>query len=290
MRRFKILSKGLFIKSLVVLITVVLVILFLYTTLSPQKVRGVATVSAEKINTESKLYTTDSTLLLLGKSYPLSVHENLNLQTADSSISSFSIEKIALKKTIVQEKEVKIESTPYSTSEPTATPTPKPTATPTPVPKELASNGEEYKYYEVYDKFYGSDEWHHLSKKLQKHTYELCIEYGIEKYYTLILAQLYYESQYDADVISKTNDYGIAQINKCNHKYLKEELGIDDFLDPYQGILANIYMMSGYLKQVGPEKALLWYNSGNPNTKIKRSWNYKSNIITLWKDYVREME
>lgn len=189
--------------------------------------------------------------------------------------------------TVPELQKVQIIVTPAPTITPTTPTMPTPTPTATPKPKKLASNGKEYKYYEVYDKYYGSDKWHSLSKKLQEYTYELCIEYKIEKYYTLLLCQMYHESKYNPKAVSASNDYGLAQINICNHRSLRKKLGITNFLDPRQSILCNVYMMSGYLKEVGAEKALLWYNSGNPNTTIKRSWGYKSKIITLWNDCIR---
>lgn len=151
---------------------------------------------------------------------------------------------------------------------------------------KTASNGKPYVYYEVYDKFYGSKEWHSLNSSLQEFTYELCIEYNIEKYFTLILCQLFYESMYDYDAVSSTSDYGIAQINKSNHKWLRKKLNITDFLDPYQSILCNIYMMSSYLKKYSVESSLFCYNTGKTNGSNR----YARNIIYLWNNCLREIE
>ena len=151
---------------------------------------------------------------------------------------------------------------------------------------ELASNGKPYVIYEVYDAFYGSDKWHMLDAELQKYTYELCIEYGIEKYFTLILCQLYYESQYDEDAVSQTSDYGMAQINRTNHKWLSKELGITNFLDAKQSILCNIYMMSSNLKKYSVESSLFCYNTGKRNGSNR----YSRNIIYLWNNCVRQVE
>ena len=151
---------------------------------------------------------------------------------------------------------------------------------------ETSSNWDPYTYYEVYDFFYGSNQYHSLDYELQRYTYNLCVEYGIEEYYTLILCQLYYESQYRADVISASNDYGIAQINICNHKWLSKTLGITNFLDPEQSILCNIYMMSNNLKKYSVESSLFCYNTGKPNG----SNTYSNNIIYMWNNGVREIE
>lgn len=153
-------------------------------------------------------------------------------------------------------------------------------------PIRLASNGKPYAYYEVYDFYYGSDEYHNLDYNLQEYAYDLCIEYGIEDYYTLILCQLYYESKYDPDVISESNDYGIAQINKCNHKWLSSKLGITNFLDAKQSILCNIYLMSNNLKKYSVESSLFCYNTGSPNG----SNTYSRNIFYMWNNGVRKIK
>lgn len=143
-----------------------------------------------------------------------------------------------------------------------------------------------YVYYEVYDFFYGSETYHTLDYELQEYTYDLCVENQIEEYYTLILCQLYYESQYKADAISKSNDYGIAQINKCNHEWLSGKLGITDFLDAKQSIACNIYMMSNCLKKYSVESSLFCYNTG----KVNGSNAYSDNVIYMWNNGVRKIE
>lgn len=153
-------------------------------------------------------------------------------------------------------------------------------------PVKLASNGNPYVYYEVYDFFYGSEKYHILDYELQEYTYELCIENNIEEYFTLILCQLYYESQYKTDIISETNDYGIAQINKCNHNWLSKKLGITDFLDAKQSISCNIHMMSSYLKKYSVESSLFCYNTGKPNG----SNAYSRNIIYMWNNGIKKIE
>lgn len=153
-------------------------------------------------------------------------------------------------------------------------------------PIKLASNGKPYVYYKVYDFFYGTDKYHKLDYELQEYTYDLCIKNGIEEYYTLILCQLYYESEYKTDIVSASNDYGIAQINKSNHEWLSEELGITDFLDAKQSISCNIYMMSDYLKKYSVESSLFCYNTGSPDG----SNTYSRNISYMWNSGVKKIK
>lgn len=148
--------------------------------------------------------------------------------------------------------------------------------------KNLAKDKTEYKYYKIVDN--GHQKM--LSKELQKYTYDLCVEYDIAEYFTLILCQLYKESSYREDIISESNDYGIAQINICNHKWLSKELGITDFLDPKQSILCNIFIMSRNLKKYNVESALVCYNTGKPYT----SNPYARDIISLWNNCIVEIE
>jgi cell division protein FtsL len=102
-----------------------------------------------------------------------------------------------------------------------------------------------------------------LSAPLQEHTYYLCVEYDIPEHYELVLAMMWHESNYTADVISRTNDYGLMQINKINHEWLSETLGIENFLDPHQNIHAGVYMIAKLIhKYDDTSKALMAYNMG----------------------------
>lgn len=118
---------------------------------------------------------------------------------------------------------------------------------------------KEYSYYYIDDKGHKS----FLNEQYQDYLYEMCVKYNVKKYYTLFLAQMYHESTFRTDAISKTKDYGLMQINVYNHKWLSKKLGNDNFLDPYNNIEAGIYMMSNYLHKYNDvEKALVCYNEG----------------------------
>lgn len=111
-----------------------------------------------------------------------------------------------------------------------------------------------------------------LSKELQLYTYTKCEDLGIGNYYELVLAMMWQESDFKPDTISKTNDYGIMQINICNHEWLSEELGITDFLDPYQSIDAGTHIIASLLlKYQDPHKALMAYNYGEAGARSH--WN-----------------
>lgn len=102
-----------------------------------------------------------------------------------------------------------------------------------------------------------------LDVEYQDYLWEMCEKYDVTEHYELFLAQMYHESSFRTDIISSTNDYGLMQINKCNHGWLSEELGKDDFLDPYTSIEAGVYILSDYLKKYDDVQiALVCYNMG----------------------------
>lgn len=103
-----------------------------------------------------------------------------------------------------------------------------------------------------------------LSEELQEYTYDMCRYYDVEDCYEVTLGLMWRESHFDADAVSSTDDYGIMQINKCNHSDLKEKLGIVDIMDPYQNIEGGIYIISTLVhKYEDTNKALMAYNMGS---------------------------
>lgn len=106
-----------------------------------------------------------------------------------------------------------------------------------------------------------------LSFELQETMQLLCEEYGVP--YALALAVADHESRFLTDAVSKTNDYGLMQINKVNFEWLKEK-GIDP-LTARGNIEAGVLMLSQRLKRYGEaELALMAYNCGDAGAK--RLW------------------
>lgn len=133
-----------------------------------------------------------------------------------------------------------------------------------------------HKYYDV-----------PLLEDLQDYIFELAEEYGVPA--GLIFAIAETESSFRPDVISKTNDYGLCQINKVNHEWLKEELGLDNMLDPYQNVKACIHIYSDLLKDSDGDinLACMCYNCGTAGAR--RLWkqgiystSYSRKIINLY--------
>ena len=109
---------------------------------------------------------------------------------------------------------------------------------------------EEVKYYDC-----------PLSEDLQDYIRTLCEENNVPM--DLVIAQIQVESNFKADCVSGTSDYGLMQINKINHGWLKGKYGITDFLDPYDNVLCGIKILAGHLENnESLEKALMSYNMG----------------------------
>jgi hypothetical protein len=100
-----------------------------------------------------------------------------------------------------------------------------------------------------------------LSDDLQEYIFQRCEENNLP--IELVMAVIEVESHFDADAISETNDYGLMQINKCNHERFTEEYGITDFLDPYDNVFCGIKLLSEHYARYGDiDKTLMSYNSG----------------------------
>ena len=108
-----------------------------------------------------------------------------------------------------------------------------------------------------------------LSVDLQRHIHKLCEESGVD--YALVMAIIRQESNFKPNAISKTNDFGLMQINKVNHARLTKQLGVTDYLDPYQNTEAGIYMLKElFEKYEGISMVLMAYNQGEASAS--RSW------------------
>ncbi len=123
---------------------------------------------------------------------------------------------------------------------------------------EVREEIEKIKYYDI-----------PLETELQDYIRKECDEMNVEM--ELVLAIMKVESDFNSDVISDTNDYGLMQINIVNHESLQKKLSIYDFLDPYDSARAGIYMLSGLDWCENDVQRLMCYNMGVSGAK--RAWN-----------------
>ena len=133
-----------------------------------------------------------------------------------------------------------------------------------------------------------------MDEETQRFVYELSYAYNIE--FPFVMALIKTESDFKSNLVSSTNDYGLMQINKCNHKMLTERLGVTNFLDPYQNIRSGIYILANlFEKYEDPTKALMCYNMGE--TGAKRLWEkgvresrYSIKILNTAAEYEKQIE
>jgi hypothetical protein len=132
-----------------------------------------------------------------------------------------------------------------------------------------------------------------MSDEEQEFVYYLCKGYSID--FTLIMAIISCESNYDPSVISSTNDYGLMQINEINHDDLTTILGVTDYLDPYQNIRAGCFTVRKlFEKYQDTNMVLMCYNMGE--TGASRLWEngvyataYSEKVTQVQEQYTEEM-
>lgn len=129
-----------------------------------------------------------------------------------------------------------------------------------------------------------------LSHSLQTYIYEICADEEVPV--TLIMAMIDHESKFNPEIVSKTDDYGLMQINKINHDQLAEDYQCADMLNPYQNIFCGVKVLSSYLKIYENDyaKALMAYNMGDYGAK--KAWSngitstdYTVSVLGLWEFY-----
>lgn len=131
-----------------------------------------------------------------------------------------------------------------------------------------------------------------LSDELQEFTYYLCEAYYIDFDFTM--AVMCTESSFNADIVSVTDDYGLMQINKCNHTELKEALGITDFTEPYQNIRAGLYILRRLFEKYDePAMVCMAYNMGEYGASVL--WDngvyetsYSQKVLTKAEEYAAQ--
>lgn len=133
-----------------------------------------------------------------------------------------------------------------------------------------------------------------MDEDLQEFIFYLSQAYEMD--FTFVMALIQQESGYTPDVISRTNDYGLMQINEINHPYLQEQLGITDFTEPYGNVRAGMFILRKlFEKYETPEKVLMAYNMGE--TGASRLWkqgifesNYSKSVLQIQRELNAELE
>ena len=133
-----------------------------------------------------------------------------------------------------------------------------------------------------------------LDKETQEFTFYLCKGYDID--WTLVMALMQKESSFRSDIISSTDDYGLMQINKCNHEWLEETIGVTDFLNKEQNIRAGVFVLRKLFEEyTDPNLVLMAYNMGSNGAE--KLWNkgiystpYVDEILTYQAEFEKQLE
>lgn len=129
-----------------------------------------------------------------------------------------------------------------------------------------------------------------LSTTLQKYIYNICADKGVPV--ALALAMIEHESNFNPEIVSVTNDYGLMQINVINHDHLQEKYHCADMTDPYQNVFCGVSIIGSYIEKYEGDytKALMVYNMGDYGAR--KAWNsgitstkYSVKIIELMEKY-----
>jgi hypothetical protein len=122
-----------------------------------------------------------------------------------------------------------------------------------------------------------------LSHDVQDYMFQECSRYNIPS--GLVVAIMETESGFTPDIISRTGDYGLMQINECSHEWLYNNLGVTNLLDAKQNILAGIYILRYHLDRCdgGIRKALMCYACGAGRAEFY----FKQGIYDT--DYTRDL-
>lgn len=121
-----------------------------------------------------------------------------------------------------------------------------------------------------------------MPEEEQEFVFYLCSAYNID--FTLVMALIQHESNFEPDAISSTGDYGYMQINVQNHKWLTETIGITDYTDPYQNIRAGVFILRKLFERYQEtDLVLMAYNMG----EIGAGRLWEKDIFTT--DYTQEI-
>lgn len=124
----------------------------------------------------------------------------------------------------------------------------------------------------------------------QAFVYYLCESYDID--WTLVMAMIRQESNFQANTVSATGDYGLMQINKCNHSWLSEQLGVNDFLDEEQNIRAGVFVLRKLFEQyTDADMVLMAYNMGEGGAaNLWEKGIYETNYTRNVRQYQSEFQ
>jgi hypothetical protein len=132
----------------------------------------------------------------------------------------------------------------------------------------------------------------------QVYTFSVCQDYKVD--YEMALAVMDGECNGEISAFNRNDngsvDKGIMQINSCNYSWLKEELGVTDFYNPWQNIRCGVFILGGLSSRYTDQHQILMsYNMGERRMRKLRnegiySSEYSRKIIRRIKEISQEKE
>ena len=132
-----------------------------------------------------------------------------------------------------------------------------------------------------------------MPEEQQEFLFYLCAGYNID--FPLVMAMIQHESSFRADVVSSTKDYGLMQINQCNHDWITETIGVTDYLDPYQNMRAGCFVLRKLFERYqDADMVLMAYNMGEDGAtrlweKGIYSTDYTEHILNYQEQFNKQL-
>lgn len=131
-----------------------------------------------------------------------------------------------------------------------------------------------------------------LDYDLQRVMYESCRKYDVP--FALALAVAEKESNFDPNAVSRTDDHGVMQINRCNFAYLRGK-GLDP-LTRAGNIEGGVMLLGENLALYGDEnRAVMAYNCGRAGAQKlwdagTHSTEYSRAVMNLYDKWLKVSE
>lgn len=124
----------------------------------------------------------------------------------------------------------------------------------------------------------------------QRFLWEQCKKYEVPYHVALAVIHIETGGTFATDLVSKTNDYGLFQINKVHHEWLYNA-GCTNLLKPSHNIVGGLMILRSAIKRTETlEQALVMYNRGSGSAKKLfaqgiYSTSYSRKVLKLIKLY-----
>lgn len=148
---------------------------------------------------------------------------------------------------------------------------------------EYIESKNEYIYYNI-----------PLSKEQQEWLQQLCMDNSFS--YEIALSIIYTESRYDANVISKTSDYGLFQLKLAYHQYFSDLAGLKEYNvlnykdNSKMAISYLVYIKNYWIKKgTTDDQILMVYILNSYNAGITGYEKYIAETGTIHRNYDKKV-